>query len=119
MGRSALAPVVVRVDPTVVEEREQRVALPHHVADSLAQSALGHQDELLLPSPVSQLLDNGAGSDPAAPGFPRHIWAVTEDGNVFEAVYGGSRRGVYHGYPVRRCDPFNAEVRRQREKRNA
>jgi hypothetical protein len=37
----------------------------------------------------------------------------------FRCCVGGSRRGVYHGYPIRRCDPFNAEVRRQWEKRNA
>lgn len=33
-------------------------------------------------------------------GYPRHIWAVGEDGFVFEASLDDSERGTYHGYPL-------------------
>lgn len=45
-----------------------------------------------------------------APGFPKQLWVVADDGQVFEAIYGGSRTGAYHGYPIRRSDPFFDEV---------
>ena len=44
----------------------------------------------------------------AGDGFPKQLWVV-EDGRqprAFEAIYGGSRAGRYHGYPIRRSDPF-------------
>jgi hypothetical protein len=43
-------------------------------------------------------------------GFPKQLWAVDDHGQVFEAIYGGSRSGCYHGYPIRRVDPFFDEV---------
>jgi hypothetical protein len=43
-------------------------------------------------------------------GLPKHLWVVNED-RVFEATYGGSRPGRYHGYPIRRSDPLFEEVR--------
>jgi len=33
-------------------------------------------------------------------GYPSRIWAVRADGAVFEARYGGSREGRYHGHPL-------------------
>ncbi len=39
-------------------------------------------------------------------GFPKQIWVVDERGQVFEAMYGGSRAGSYHGYPIRMTDPL-------------
>jgi hypothetical protein len=45
-----------------------------------------------------------------APGFPKQLWVVAGDGQVFEAMYGGSRTGAYHGYPIRKSDPFCADV---------
>jgi hypothetical protein len=45
-----------------------------------------------------------------APGFPKHLWVVSTGGQVFEAIYGGSRTGAYHGYPIRKADPLFAEV---------
>ena len=45
-------------------------------------------------------------------GFPKEIWVVDEDENVFEAIQGGSTVNAYHGYPIRRSDPFYKEVRR-------
>ena len=43
-------------------------------------------------------------------GFPKEFWVIDDEGNVFEAMYGGSQDGCYHGYPVRRNDPLFAEV---------
>lgn len=43
-------------------------------------------------------------------GFPQHIWVVDEQNRVFEASYGGSRMGYYHGYPIRRTDPLSDQV---------
>jgi hypothetical protein len=44
-------------------------------------------------------------------GFPKQIWVVDEKDRVFEAMYGGSRDGRYHGYPIRRSDPLFQKVR--------
>ena len=42
-------------------------------------------------------------------GYPKHIW--TYDGTrVFEATYGGSVEGAYHGYPIRKSDPLFDDV---------
>lgn len=45
----------------------------------------------------------------AAHGYPKQMWVVYE-GRVYEAIYGGSREGAYHGYPIREVDPFFDEV---------
>lgn len=42
--------------------------------------------------------------------FPKQLWVVDEEGAVFEAMYGGSRTGHYHGYPIRRSDPFFQKI---------
>lgn len=39
-------------------------------------------------------------------GFPAQMWVVDEHGRVFEMIYGGSRTGRYHGYPIRRSNPL-------------
>lgn len=68
---------------------------------------------------LAQAIDGGLVSDlEGAPGFPKHMWVVDENGQVFEAAYGGSRTGLYHGYPIRRVDPFFDEVVRAWEKLN-
>lgn len=41
--------------------------------------------------------------------FPKQLWVVHED-RVYEAMYGGSEAGCYHGYPIRRSDPLFGEV---------
>jgi hypothetical protein len=41
-----------------------------------------------------------------AEGFPAQMWVVDDDGRVFEMIYGGSRPGRYHGYPIRRANPL-------------
>ncbi len=43
-------------------------------------------------------------------GFPAQMWVVDAEGRVFELIYGGSRAGRYHGYPIRRANPLFAKV---------
>ena len=65
-------------------------------------------------------IDGGIVSEgEGAPRYPKQIWAVTEAGYVFEAMYGGSRTGAYHGYPIPRDDPFFERVRREWGRRGA
>ncbi|KYF92857.1 hypothetical protein BE17_41235 [Sorangium cellulosum] len=67
---------------------------------------------------LAQAIEGGLVSDgEGAPGFPKQMWVVDENGQVFEAMYGGSRPGLYHGYPIRRADPFFDEVVRAWEKK--
>jgi hypothetical protein len=59
----------------------------------------------------AKAIDRGLVSEKnKAGGFPNQLWVVDEHGQVFEAMYGGSRTGRYHGYPIRRADPFFEEV---------
>ncbi len=45
-------------------------------------------------------------------GYPKQIWIV-DDGEVFEAMHGGSHDGCYHGYPIRRSDPLHDKIREE------
>jgi hypothetical protein len=45
-------------------------------------------------------------------GFPKQMWVVDDGEQVFELMYGGSRPGRYHGYPIRLRDPWSEEVKR-------
>lgn len=42
--------------------------------------------------------------------FPKHIWAVTNEGVVLEAKYNNEGPGNYHGYPLFGPDPFRQIV---------
>lgn len=55
-------------------------------------------------------VDRGLVSEASVSGFPKQLWAVDVRGRVFEAIYGGSREGRYHGYPLRKSDPFCKQV---------
>ena len=44
-------------------------------------------------------------------GFPGQMWVVDDHGRVFELIYGGSKAGRYHGYPVRDVDPLSERIR--------
>lgn len=68
---------------------------------------------------LAQAIESGLASEgEGAPGYPKQMWVVDERGQVFEAMYGGSRAGLYHGYPIRRQDPFFDEVVRAWKKHN-
>ena len=43
-------------------------------------------------------------------GFPKHIWAVTDEGIVLEAKYNNEGPGNYHGCPLFEPDPFRKIV---------
>ena len=38
--------------------------------------------------------------------FPQNIWVVTENGQPLEGQLENSEKGVYHGYPLPKSDPF-------------
>ena len=63
---------------------------------------------------AQRLLEEGARrglvSDNRQDGFPKHIWAVTEENVVLEAKYNNSGPGHYHGYPLPVADPFREIV---------
>jgi hypothetical protein len=42
--------------------------------------------------------------------YPLLIWAVREDGVVFEAELENSGRGEYHGYPMPLSDPLRSVI---------
>ncbi|NUQ76074.1 MAG: hypothetical protein HUU21_21245 [Polyangiaceae bacterium] len=68
---------------------------------------------------LARAIDGGLVSDgEGAPGFPKQMWVVDGSGQVFEAMYGGSRAGLYHGYPIRRADPLFDEIVRAWERQN-
>ena len=58
-------------------------------------------------------LKHGLVSDFWSNGWPKHVWAVLSDGSVYEAKYGGSVEGAYHGYPLPESDTFSNEIRRK------
>lgn len=42
--------------------------------------------------------------------FPQNIWAVTEEGQPLEGQLENPQKGVYHGYPLPKSDPFSRVV---------
>ena len=60
---------------------------------------------------LMKAIDGGLASvSTAANNFPKQLWAVDGNGRVFEGMYGGSKSGYYHGYPIRRNDPLFKEI---------
>lgn len=55
-------------------------------------------------------LRRGAVSEQSIDGWPKNVWAVTENGVPLEAQRDGE--GSYHGYPMQREDPMAREVKR-------
>lgn len=69
---------------------------------------------------LRRAIDGGlASATNGAPHFPKQLWVVDEHGRVFEAMYGGSKTGRYHGYPIRSSDPLFDQVRAAWNQRNA
>ena len=54
-------------------------------------------------------LRRGAVSEQSVGGWPKVVWAVTEDGTTLEAPRDGE--GSYHGYPLPSEDPMSAKVK--------
>ena len=55
-------------------------------------------------------LKRGAVSEQFVDGWPKIVWAVTEDGIPLEAQRDGT--GSYHGYPMPPEDPMVAEIKK-------
>lgn len=43
-------------------------------------------------------------------GWPQNVWAVSEQGQPFEAQLENPTLGVYHGYPMPQDDDFRTIV---------
>ena len=52
-------------------------------------------------------------------GWPRNVWAVDEDGVVYEAQLSNAETGEYHGYPMKQGDGFAAFIAAEWERREA
>lgn len=60
---------------------------------------------------LQRAIERGLASEAVgAPRFPKQLWAIDAEGQVFEAMYGGSKLGAYHGYPIRQSDPLFDEI---------
>lgn len=49
--------------------------------------------------------------------WPKHVWAVSDEQEVFEAQLENSDQGVYHGYPLPLDDDFRGVVLSEWQKR--
>ncbi len=52
----------------------------------------------------------GCISEQADNGWPKHIWAVAEDGTPVEAKLDNIEKGNYHGYPLQKKDSFRESI---------
>jgi hypothetical protein len=43
-------------------------------------------------------------------GWPQNVWAVSDDGQVYEAQLENGVQGIYHGYPIPMNDDFRSVV---------
>ena len=57
--------------------------------------------------------DRGLVSVQTVGGWPQNVWAVDEEGRVFEAQLENRETGTYHGYPMPTDDSFRNEVLRE------
>ncbi len=49
---------------------------------------------------VNSGIDYGLFSEPQQDGYPKFIWSVSDQGEVFEAKTDTHGTGEYHGYPL-------------------
>ena len=56
-------------------------------------------------------------SRPSGERWPQNVWAVSEDGQLFEAQLENPASGVYHGYPMPQDDDFRDIVLAEWQKR--
>jgi hypothetical protein len=59
---------------------------------------------------LEQAIAAGLVSESERQGYPHQLWAVDSTDRVYEFIYGGSRTGAYHGYPIRRNAPFASRI---------
>lgn len=56
-------------------------------------------------------------SDQKRGAFPQNIWAVDDDGTMFEAQLDNQEAGTYHGYPIPEADPLRQVILQAMEDR--
>ena len=49
--------------------------------------------------------------------WPQNVWAVDEEGVVYEAQLGNLETGEYHGYPMKQDDSFAGFIRDEWKRR--
>ena len=52
-------------------------------------------------------------------GWPQNVWALSEEGEAFEAQLENKEMGTYHGYPMPEEDDFRSEVIEEWERRES
>lgn len=77
-------------------------SFPKAVAEKLIQSGL----------------ERGLVSEQQRGGWPQNIWAVADDGEMFEAQLENQVSGTYHGYPMAQEDDFRQVVKTEWERRS-
>lgn len=58
-------------------------------------------------------LRRGLVSEQQDRGWPKAVWAVSEEGIALEARLDNAERGSYHGYPLPSSDPLAGEIVRR------
>lgn len=62
---------------------------------------------------VERAVERGLVSESTAGNsMPKQLWVLDDSGQVFEAMYGGTTAGCYHGYPIRRSNPLFDQIAR-------
>ena len=49
--------------------------------------------------------------------WPQNVWAVDEEGVVYEGQLGNLEMGEYHGYPMKQDDGFAGFIRAEWKRR--
>ena len=62
-------------------------------------------------------LRKGMISQRGSPVWPQNVWAVSDEGQVFEAQLENEVQGIYHGYPLQSDDDFGVVVMYEWRKR--
>ncbi len=62
-------------------------------------------------------LKRGMISQAGSEAWPKNVWAVDDEGEVFEAQLENPAQGVYHGYPLPLNDEFRGVILSEWQKR--
>ena len=74
----------------------------------------GHRKPLLL---LRAGIRRGMVSRQTRRGWPRQVWAVGDDGVVYEGQLSNEQTGEYHGYPMKKGDGFAGFIGEEWERR--
>ena len=101
---------------------------PHHPSGGQSTYPSPRRDKTVCDGPTmdaslspSELLSSGFRrgmvSEQKRQGWPQNVWAVDDEGAVYEAQLSNSETGEYHGYPMKVGDGFTIFIAREWEKR--